>query len=132
MPQRRPPGDGTLHKRADGIWVGALEVPTNDGKRRRKTVSSRDRGEALRKLRELRKQIHAGHIPTTSSTTVSAWLAHWLDTIAGPQIRPMTYRSYEQVIRLHIAPHIGNIRLDRLTAEDIRRMHRAIQKGSDR
>jgi hypothetical protein len=112
------------------MWVGALEVPSADGKRRRKTVSSKDRGEALRKLRSLRKLIDAGRVPTTSSTTVGAWLAHWLDTIAGPQIRPMTYRSYEQVIRLHIVPHIGSIRLDRLTAEDIRRMHRAIQRGT--
>jgi integrase len=100
--------------------------------RRRKTVSSRSRNEALRKLRELRAQVAAGQVPTTSTTTVGKWLDHWLETIAKPNVRPMTYRSYEQVLRLHVKPVIGNTRLGRLTAEDIRVMHRATQEKSHR
>jgi integrase len=132
MTKRRSPGDGALFKRGDGLWAGSVEVPSTDGKRRQKRVYSKDRGTALAKLRELRAQIDAGQIPTTSTTTVAKWLDHWLETIAKPDIRPMTYRSYEQVIRLYIAPHIGSKRLDRLTAEHIRVMHRAIQERSHR
>jgi integrase len=130
--KRRSPGDGALFKRADGFWVGQISLIGEDGKRRRKSVASRDRNTAQTKLRELRKQIDAGLVPTTSATTVSKWLDHWLETISSPHIRPMTYQSYEQTIRLHIKPKIGNVRLDKLTPEDIRGMHRAIQKTSDR
>lgn len=131
MTDRRPKGDGTLFKRGDGMWIGGVSFNGSDGKRRRKTVSSKDRNKALAKLRKLQKEIDAGQVPTTSATTVGKWLDHWLDTIRGPRIRPMTRRSYEQAIRLHIKPYIGAKRLDKLTAEDIRGMIRAIQRGTD-
>lgn len=127
---RRAKGDGTLFKRSDGVWIGAFTLKTVDGKQRRKTVSSRDRNECLRKMRELRTKIDAGQVATTSSATVSKWLDHWLETIVATKSRPRTYDSYEQAIRLHIKPHIGTKRLDRLTAEDIRGMHAKI--SSDR
>lgn len=132
MTKRRSPGDGTLFKRADGLWVGRVEVPSLDGKRRQKVVSSKDRNTCLRKLNEARAQVDAGAVVMTSATTVGKWLDTWLEDIAGPHIRPMTKRSYEQVIRLHIKPHIGTKRLDRLTAEDIRRMEKAVQERSER
>jgi integrase len=130
--KRRTPGDGSLYKRSDGLWVGAIDVTTADGKRRRKTVSSKNRNTVLVKLRELRAQIDAGQVATTPSTTLSRWLDNWLENVIGPHIRPMTYKSYEQVIRLHIKPHIGAKRLNRLTAEDIRGMERAVQARSHR
>jgi integrase len=114
------------------MWVGALDITTADGKRRRKTVSSKDRGTAMVKLRELHAKVAAGQIATTPSTTLTRWLDNWLENIIGPHIRPMTKRSYEQVIRLHIKPHIGTKRLDRLTAENIRGMERAVQERSHR
>lgn len=131
-PTRRPKGDGTLFKRSDGMWMGSLDIATEDGKRRRKTVSSRDYNTALTKLRKLRKDIDAGQVATTGNTTVAKWLEHWLDTIQGPHIRPTTHRYYELTIRAYINPHIGTKRLDRLTPEDVRRMHRAVQKSSTR
>lgn len=130
---RQSYGDGFLFRRADGFWVGGYDIRTPDGKRRRPSRMSRDRGECLRKKRELRKLIDAGTLPTSGTAwTVGKWLDHWLATIRGPKIRPMTYRSYEQAIRLHIKPHIGKKRLDKLTAEDVRAMQRTIGKSSER
>lgn len=130
-PTRRTKGDGTLFKRADGMWIGGLSFTGADGKRRRKTVSSKDRNAAQTKLRELRKQIDAGAVPTTSGTTVAKWLDHWLETIHGPHIRPTTVRSYELSIRQRIKPAIGTIRLDKLTAQNVRQMIVGIQTGPD-
>lgn len=127
MPTRRSKGDGTLFKRSDGVWIAAVDIPTADGKRRRKTVSSRDRGQALAKLRALKKEIEAGAVPTTAQATVQRWLEHWLETIHRPHIRPGTYGFYEKVVRLYINPRIGKKRLDRLTAEDVRGMIRGLQ-----
>lgn len=51
---RSPKGYGTLFQRADGVWIGAIELPTVDGKRHRKTVSSKTREVAERRLAQLR------------------------------------------------------------------------------
>lgn len=51
-------GDGSLFQRADGVWIGRIEVGFSpNGQRRRKTVSSRDRATAQRRLDELKASL---------------------------------------------------------------------------
>lgn len=132
MSPRRSPGDGKPYKRKDGMWIGAVVIPSADGKRRRVTVSSRDYNTAVKKHRELRQKVAKGEVSTTGNTTVAKWLDHWLETIQRPHVRPTTYRYYEGTVRNLIQPLLGGKRLDRLTPEDVRRMHRAIQEESTR
>lgn len=127
MSPHRTPGDP--YKRKDGLWVGAVTIPTTDGKRRRATVASKDYNTAVAELRKLRKKVRDGWIPTTGNTTVKKWLEHWLENIQRPHVRPTTYRYYEGTVRNLIVPHIGGKRLDKLTPEDVRQMHKAIQDG---
>ncbi len=72
-----------------------------DGKRRRKFVSSKMYATAQRELR-LQVDQH-GDVPT-SSMPAEAWLAHWLQHIAAPRVRPETFASYRDDVRLHISP----------------------------
>ena len=132
MASRRGAGDGGLYKRGDGLWVGSVEIPSADGKRRRKTVTSKDRGNAARKLADLKRDIEAGLVVSTNKATVEQWLTHWLEDIHRTEIRPKTYKHYEQAIRIHIVPHIGARRLDKLSVEDVRAMVRTIQGYSTR
>lgn len=118
---------GLPYKRKDGMWVGAVSITGTDGKRRRKTVSSTDYNTAVAELRKLRKKVAEGQVPVTGSTTVAKWLEHWLETIQRPNVRPTTYRYYEAAVRLYLLPHLGGKRLDRLTPEHVRAMHRAVQ-----
>jgi predicted GIY-YIG superfamily endonuclease len=55
---RRPRGTVGVYKRAsDGLWVGNVELPRDrDGKRRRRTVASKDRMTAIRKLEDIKAQ----------------------------------------------------------------------------
>lgn len=127
---RRARGDGGLYQRADGVWIGRVELPPGpDGRRRQKTVSSRSFDAAAKKLKKLRTDVDEGRIAVTGSTTVAKWLDRWLTEIHTQQQRaprPTTVRDYQATIRLHISPHIGNKKLDKLTAEHVRQMHRAI------
>jgi integrase len=128
MPRRRSPGDGGLWKDHDrGLWIGSVEIPSTDGKRRQKRVASKNRNEAIRKLKELRKAVDAGRIAVTGKTTVESWLERWIEDIRGPKLRPGTKDDYARTIRLHINPHIGTKRLDRLTAQDVRVMQTSIK-----
>lgn len=127
--KRRTKGDGGLFKRADGMWIGRVELPPGpDGERRRRQIASRDFDKAASELRKLRADVDEGRIAVTGTTTVAKWLDRWIKEIHGDQIRPTTLRDYQTSIRLHINPHIGTKRLDKLTPGHLRQMYVAIGK----
>ena len=125
---RRDSGDGALYKRADGMWIGAVDLGYGgDGKRRRRYVSSADKATAQSKLRDLRKQVAdaGGNLPT-KGMTVEKWLTYWLDHICAPNLKPRTTDSYREKVRNHLVPTLGRKRLDRLRPEHVRQMHAAV------
>lgn len=131
--KRRSPGDGTLYKRADGLWVGGVELPANpDGKRRIKRVTSKNRNVVLQKLRALQAALAAGAIPTAPSTTMQRWLEYWFSDIlphrtsAGSPLKPATIDGYERTIRRYLIPYIGAKRLDRITPAEIRALYQTL------
>jgi integrase len=126
--KRRTRGDGGLYQRADGNWVGVVELPPADGQRRRRRVVARDRNEAIRKLKKLRTDVDEGRIAVTGNTTVAKWLDRWITDIHSEKIRPTTLRDYRSAITLHINPAIGSKRLDKLTPQHVRQMHAQVGK----
>lgn len=120
MARRRTSGDGGLYQRADGMWIGSIELPDRDGKRRRRTVSSKDYAAALDKLRKLRRDVEDGMEPVTDKTTVEKWMNEWLDNIIKREVKPSTWTGYRAVVRQQIVPNIGDKKLGKLTPRDVR------------
>ncbi len=127
---RRGAGDGALFKRADGYWVGGVELaPGPDGKRRVKRIVRKNRNDCVEALRNLKKDVAAGRITGAKSTTVEKWLEHWQSTIlptrtkGGKPITPATMTSYRGTIRRYLIPNIGAKRLDKLSPADIRALY---------
>jgi integrase len=54
--------------------------------------------------------------------TVREFFDHWLVAVA-PSLRPATARRYRDVARLHIVSQIGNLRLSKLTPNDVQRLY---------
>lgn len=129
---RRPRGDGTLHQRSrDGMWVASIELPPGpDGRRRRKTATARDYATAVRRLRDLRRAAEqsGGDLPTTA-LTVEQWLTHWLDDIAAAHLKPTSLAGYRSAVQHQLVPHLGRRRLDKLTPQHVRAMHRALAES---
>ncbi|MEW5810316.1 MAG: site-specific integrase [Actinomycetota bacterium] len=124
---RRQKGDGGLFQRADGMWIGRVELPAGpDGERRRKTVSSKEYDVAAAALRKLRSDVDSGKIAVTSATTLEKWLDRWINEIHAHKVRPTTLDDYRRTIKNHIVPAIGGKRLDKLTPQHVRDMHRKI------
>lgn len=133
MPKRRGPGDGGLYKRSDGMWVGRVDVPPGpDGKRRVKSVYSKNRATAADKLRQLQADIEAGTVITAPASTVGEWLDYWLANVHRGKIKPGTRADYARVIKNHIKPQIGGKKLAQLIPEDVLAMQKAISVRSSR
>ncbi|QCB93281.1 tyrosine-type recombinase/integrase [Cellulomonas shaoxiangyii] len=125
---RRDKGSGSIYQRSsDGLWVGYVTLPDGpDRKRRRKVITARDRATVQRKLRDLRAELdRTGDLPT-ASPTLEAWLTQWLDRIAAPRLKPRTLDTYRGYVDRYLVPTIGRIRLDKLTAAHVRKVHDAV------
>lgn len=107
MQKRRGQNEGTVFQERPGRWVALVTTgyEFRDGKRRRvrKKFVATSRSEVHEKLTEgLRKQQHGINIAPTKRT-VGTFLADWLEHTIKPSVRPKTYRSYEQMVRNHLA-----------------------------
>lgn len=128
----RPRGDGALFRvpkdktKPLQYWQAVVELPSRDGQRRRKFVRSKSQAAALKKLREVQQDLaKTGDMPTASQT-LESWLRYWFENMHAVNIRPKTVATHRGLIDNHIIPAIGNVRLDKLTAQNVRNVHQAI------
>jgi integrase len=52
--------------------------------------------------------------------TVGEFLRAWLSDVAKPSVKPKTYRTYADLVKLHIEPGLGSHRLDKLAPQHVR------------
>jgi integrase len=120
--------EGSIFKRPNGTWGAALQV---DG--RRKFVYAKTRREVQEKLQQLQKEAQAGQFKSSPTTTlrlhtVHEFLAHWLNSIVKPTVRPKTWDHYDLCVR-RVLPCIGKVKLTALSANDIRAMEAYLQEN---
>lgn len=120
---RRQRGEGSVFKRAsDGRWVGRLDL--GNGKRR--TIYGRTQADVVTKLRAARREAERGNL-STHGTTVEKWLTYWLEYVCRPKLKPKTLQTYRSYVDRHLIPVLGKKRLDRLTPDDVRGLHREMR-----
>ena len=129
---RRGSGEGGIFQReSDGRWVATVELGKGpNGKRLRKTVYGSTKRQVQAKLKTAQDARDKGIVTTGGNMTVSAWLDQWLDGLdATGKLKASTRRSYREVVNLYVRPHLGHIRLARLTPEDVEKMGRRLAEA---
>lgn len=117
---RRAAGEGSIYKLPDGRWRGSVELPSPEGRRRRKVVTGATARDVADRLTTLRRAVSEGTLTLGPDMTVEAWLTHWLATAT---LRTSTRTGYESKIRVNVVPHIGRLRLDKLQPEHLERLY---------
>jgi integrase len=117
---RRSQGEGSVFRRKDGKWRGAIDLGWIDGKRVRPWVYGATEREVLAKLAGLREAERRGQKLAAERYTFGRWLDEWLVAKQRQGTRATTLRGYEWLIRQHIRPALGHIRLNKLTPTDVR------------
>src|SRR5579859_1389896 len=112
---RRGRGEGTVYPTKDGRWVAEVTLP--DG--RRKALRAKTQKEAntrrMQALRDVEQGITANR---EARQTLAAYLAGWLETIK-PRLVLESWENYEAVVRLHIVPELGRVKLAQLSAQRV-------------
>ncbi|MER7836632.1 tyrosine-type recombinase/integrase [Streptomyces sp. NPDC096040] len=122
MPQRKrnPNGSGTVTKRSDGRYQAAVYVPQPDGTVKRKYAYGKTYDECDAKRRELIERSKGG-IPTpTRDMTLGQWFDYWLEVVVKPNLKPMSYRTYEQGVRYYLRPRLGSKVMAKLGVAELR------------
>ena len=69
------------------------------------------------------------YVPPTKASVREYLVREWLPAVKAT-IRPTTYRSYEQHVMCHIAPHIGSVKLAKLTGSRVNALYATLaEKG---
>lgn len=119
MGRKRGAGEGSIYQRADGMWVAVVHDGYKNGKRKRKYLYAKSRPAVKDKLAEKLHDQLEGRPISFERQTVAQYLTYWLEQSVRQSRRPTTYRSYEQIVRLHLVPQIGRVQLQKLTPQHI-------------
>ncbi|MCU1635777.1 MAG: hypothetical protein JWQ68_1016 [Cryobacterium sp.] len=122
---KQDPADATPtpYKGKDGLWhVFASMGSRADGRPDRKHLRRKTRREVVQAQRRLEEQRDRGeYIHSGKDVTLGWWVSHWLDELlplAGR--KATTIDGYRSTFRVHVLPHIAEVKLSGLTAEVIR------------
>jgi hypothetical protein len=115
-------GDG-ITKRKDGRYVGRYTIHTPDGPKR-KTIYGKKYKEVERKLAEARGDAARGIVYDDQNLTVGAYMDRWLSDAVRGSVRESTYYRDECLVRVHMKPALGRVKLSNLNAMHLQSFYR--------
>jgi len=119
---RSTAGEGSVYKTSDGRWRAAVSLPHGQ----RRYLSGRTKSEVAAKRREVLRTLESGQpVSPRRPVTLEVFLQEWLTRslparVAAGRLSPDTLESYRTQVRLHITPHLGELRMDQLTPPVLR------------
>ena len=125
---KRCNGEGSRpRKRPDGRWEARYTIHTSKGPKR-KTLYGKTRQEVANKLARALSHRTQGLTFEGSSLKLGEYVDCWLPNISNT-VRQRTWERYEQIVRVHIKPALGRIKLKDLTATHARSLYREKLEG---
>lgn len=117
--KRRANNEGTIFQEKSGLWVAEVSLP--DGKRKRK----RSKTQKVVKdwLLAQREAVRDGTVVENDKVTVGDFLDRYMSDIAEHNLRPKTLEGYRYLIRMHLKPGLGRVRLSQLRPEQVQSLY---------
>ena len=125
---RRGNGEGSITRRKDGLYMARYTIQTATGAKR-KTLYGKTRGEVSEKLTKAMADRDGGLVFDADNLKVGEYIARWLADFVRDTVRPTTFERYEQIVRAHIHPVLGRIKLKNLTPAHVRGLYREKLEG---
>jgi integrase len=123
LSRKRGNGEGSITKRKDGRWMARYTVHTAAGPKRRH-IYGRTRQEVAAKLAKAMSDRDGGIELDPSRVTLNEYLQRWLKDSVKGSVRPITFESYERLVRVHVVPALGRIKLKALSPAHLQGFYR--------
>src|SRR5262245_40898986 len=121
---RRASGEGSIGKRKDGSYYGAVKLDNQ-----RHWVYGKTRREVADKIKELRRKHEQGMSRTGEKLTVADFLDRWLEEVVKQRNKPRTYELYKQIVKTHLKPRLGTIHLASLKPDHVQAMVNKLKRA---
>src|SRR5215216_1688320 len=112
--------EGSVLRWKDGRWVAQYR----DAKDKVRYIYRRSKADARKALGDALRDRDEGYVPA-DKLTVDVYLDRWMEerhtTVSG-----RTWRVQESMLRNRVKPHIGDVRLSKLSPADVRAMYRRL------
>lgn len=124
-------GAGTIRQRANGKWEARVVTGVNPGtgKPIRRSIYADTQKEARRQMTAILRELDRGTYQTPNRITVSEWMQEWMTTFCAGKVKPLTYQSYEGIIKNHIVPAIGAVELQAVKGTHVQRLYNSMTKA---
>ncbi|MGI6014277.1 MAG: tyrosine-type recombinase/integrase [Oscillospiraceae bacterium] len=132
MARRAAQGAGTIRKKTitrNGqeytYWEARATVSRDPGtgKQIQKSFTGKTQKEVREKMTAALCDLDKGTYQLPNKITVSEWLDDWLCTFCTNKVKPLTYSSYQGIIKNHINPLIGSVELQTVKGTHIQKLY---------
>lgn len=132
MKRRRGRGEGAIYKRGDsGLWCSVFTMGYDqNGRRKRRYVYGCSKKDVQEKLLKLHNDFSQGFMLDATRITVKEFLEQWLEEAVRPGVRQSTFVRYDSIIRLHIFPYIGGLKLNQLSSNHIQKFYGFLRQNN--
>ena len=122
MAKKRGNNEGSIHKRKSGSWRAQI---TLNGKRL--SYTGKTKQDCMRWLRKMQDQIELGLTYENTQITFEEFSREWITSVE-PRVRFSTVKQYNQILKQHILPRIGKMKLVHLKPIDIQKLYNEGQR----
>ena len=131
MPRKGAKGGGTIRQRPSDRWEARFTIGRDlgTGRQIQRSVYGATQKEVRQKLAQAVAALDNGTYTTPNKVTVSQWMEEWLTTFCAGKVKPLTYRSYEGIIKNHIVPVVGAIELQAVKGTQVQRLYNTMTKA---
>ena len=118
-------GLGHIRQKKDGSFEGII-YDKRIG--RTVSVSAKTQTELNKRMKEKRKEILTQEFGQITNMNVEDYFLYWLQTFMSSAIKRTTYDKHEQMIKNHVIPRIGYLKMKEVTPSDLQKMFNDLSK----
>ncbi|MCK8826354.1 site-specific integrase [Natroniella acetigena] len=115
---------GHIRKRGENSWEITVSAGTDPITGKRKRIYENVTGtktEAKKRMREIEYKLEHGTYVEPSNLTLEEFLLQWLEDYCEHNLAPSTLETYEIIVKTHVIPILGSIKMANLKAMHIKR-----------
>jgi integrase len=96
-------------------WEARYTAQTAEGPKR-KVLYGKTRQEVAQKLTKAIADRDGGLVFDHENLRVEDYLDRWIEGSVRRNVKPITYESYERILRVHVVPTLGKVKLNTLNS----------------
>ena len=119
---------GSIRQRKNGKWEARVTIGTDSGtgKPIRRSIYGNTQTEVRKQMIAVLRELDKNTYQTPEKVTVAQWMEEWLSTFCANKVKPLTFQSYQGIIKNHIVPAIGSLKLQAVRGTHIQRLYNSM------